>query len=190
MGYTHYWYLNTKGNEKNYQKAKKAIRKIIKENMSILANGIGEGNPVIREVICFNGKGNECCETFFLPKNLPVLTEVDLFLPGEDPNYKFNFCKTAHYPYDKVVVACLTVLKHYMKKDVTVTSNGRDFEPLDARENPELQEGIELARKILGINFEDPTKEFETPQSVQFLNSNKRKTKCQRKQKKKKNISM
>jgi len=63
------------------------------------------------------------------------------------PNEDFEFCKTAEKPYDAVVVACLTVLAHRWPNIITVSSDG------DAHE---WERGVQLARKVLGLEYPNP----------------------------------
>jgi hypothetical protein len=53
-----------------------------------------------------------------------------------------DFCKTAQYPYDTVVVACLIILKHYLGDSMEVKSDG------DASE---WADGLTLAQQVLGL---------------------------------------
>jgi hypothetical protein len=140
MGYTHYYYLNNLGNESNYKMAKEAVRKIIKEKESILANGMGEAGtePQIKEDIRFNGIEDESHETFYLPNKLSDL-EQNAYSKVEGP-FVFSCTKTARKDYDIVVVACLSVLKYYLGDDVKISSDGR-WE--------ELSGGHKLAEEIL-----------------------------------------
>ena len=60
MGFTHYWYLNPKGDQKKYNQALEDIKKIIKRNKSII--GDWQGNTPNNEIenkksIGFNGIG-------------------------------------------------------------------------------------------------------------------------------------
>lgn len=137
MGYTHYWYLNNKGNQEKYNEALKLIKQIIKDNKSILAGFDGGGKPEITATrIAFNGKKEEAHETFSLPIKLNTLKNRS----EPDKDIVFQFCKTAHQPYDIVVTQCLVVLKHFMGNDIEVNSDG-------------MKEGFEEALQILNERY-------------------------------------
>jgi len=134
MGYTHYFYNNGKTDQKKYDLVLKDIRKIIKANSEILANGMGDigTKPTTTTRIAFNGIDGDSHETFLLPNEVSKLRD-------------FDFCKTAAKPYDKVVVACLAVL-HTADIGFSCSSDG-------SRE--ECAEGVELAETILGRKFKN-----------------------------------
>ena len=134
-GYTHYWRAGDGGfNISEYKKALNEIRKIVKANSKILAGGDGEGLPEISKDIVFNGKGEEgSSETFYLPANPSKLGA-------------FNFTKTARRPYDIVVTACLSVLKHFCPS-IEVDSDGG---------SKGMTSGIKLAKKITGLDIKNP----------------------------------
>lgn len=140
MGYTHFWHLNKKGNQKNYNSALKDIKAIIQSKKDILADGSGEkdSKPETKKCISFNGIEEESHETFFIPNKLAEL---------EGDGFVFQFCKTARKEYDSVVVACITVLKHHLGDDVKVSSDG---------DPDELQAGCDLAKAILKKDMNHP----------------------------------
>jgi hypothetical protein len=160
MGYTHYWHLNNKGNEKRYAKAKENIIKIIKSKQDILANGLGESNTLseIRDEISFNGIQPDDYETFHLPNTLSDLHQPNYADKDKGP-WVLNFCKTGRTDYDIVVVACLTVLKSYLKEDVKIESDGR---------YDELNDGHKLAEEILGKRLTHPLNHL-LPNSIQYI---------------------
>jgi len=129
MGYTHYWSKESNVDSEIYAKVFKKLAKIVTANSKILAGGFGEKGtkPEIKNDIIFNGIEDDSHETFSIPKN-------------PDGLESFDFCKTARKEYDKVVVACLTVIHNYLK-GVKVSSDG---------DKEELEEGRLLAEKILG----------------------------------------
>ena len=134
MGYTHYWQLNDnqKINTKALKDAISIMSKIVIDHASILAGWDGEGEPTgNRNRICFNGRDDDSHETF----------SIDNLWGGE-----FSFCKTALKPYDKVVTACLAVLKHYLGDSVRVSSDG---------EGKDWNSGVEIASKYVNdLDFE------------------------------------
>jgi hypothetical protein len=149
MGYTHYWYLNPKGNEKKFNEAKLKMSTVILNNSDILANGMGDVNtvPTWGSKVFFNGIDENSHETFALPETLSELDNISQAYVDDD--FVFAFCKTRRKPYDIVVVACLVILKHYMGNDVKVSSDG---------DSEDWKDGLELARKALSMN-----KNFKNP---------------------------
>ena len=53
-----------------------------------------------------------------------------------------DFCKTARYPYDTVVTACLIIMKHYLGDSFQVNSDGYASDWAD---------GLILAKQVLGL---------------------------------------
>ena len=148
MGYTHYWYLNPNGDEKNYSKAKRAIAKIIRSRKHSVSLGDGCGNrgskPVIDGKIWFNGIEENSHETFCLFDKLADLENENenSYVSRNEKGYVFTFCKTAYKPYDVVVTACLIALRYYMGNDVRVNSDG---------EKKDWFAGLRLAKDALGL---------------------------------------
>lgn len=90
-----------------------------------------------KDLIRFNGIGEDGHETFYLPKiytrKMPsLLSHTDLL---------FQFCKTANKPYDLAVCCCLIIAKHYLGDDIKVSSDGS----LD-----EWKEAIDKCQEHLG----------------------------------------
>lgn len=138
MGYTHYW-GNGKGvTQDAYDMALNHCRNIINKNLKILASGDGEKGtkPELTTEICFNGIEDDSHETFYLPIKV---TEVK----------NFDFCKTQHKEYDKVVVACLITLHNFCPQ-MEISSDGNEFDH---------KEGLELARKVTGLPLVGMTEE-------------------------------
>lgn len=131
MGYTHYWSRNRKLSAEEMGDICSVVRKIIAEADCDIVNGHGEEDTkpkLTKEMISFNGREENGHETFLIHPD-----------PGSD------FCKTAYKPYDKVVVACLTLMA--AKYDWSVSSDG------DA---PDWEEGVELLEKVTGQQFANP----------------------------------
>lgn len=120
MGYTHYWTINTPLPADKFAEYAKGV-----ENLARIAKGEGlelTDEAYSTEVICFNGKGEDAHETFFI-----------------DPaDMGFQFCKTARKPYDYLVVASLILAKQIFGKAITISSDGDWF--------TEWNEGKELWR--------------------------------------------
>jgi len=176
MGYSHYWYLNKKGDDKEYQKALSVIKSMISQNLDVLGNGIGEPIKKIEDAIVsvvddykyengteflrFNGLGDKGCETVSLPLSLSALSKIKVDAPsfGQDDGYVFDCCKTRYNAYDKYVIATLMILKHFLKKDVRISSDG---EYLDS-----FIDGWRLANQLLPeeevhYSFDRSNEEYE-----------------------------
>ena len=147
MGYTHYWTIKepkrgqTANVEKDYQLAIKACNKIVKtyqegvtDSWNRLSGFSAHCKPGQYGGLKVNGKAELSHEDFCLREH---------YKQNREPLYPssrkgFNFCKTANKPYDDVVTACLIVLKHYLKDNIDVNSDGMAHEWLA---------GLDLARR-------------------------------------------
>ena len=140
MGYTHYWEIQSVANESKYKRALSDIRKLVRENIDILANDMGDkgSKPILRGCVSFNGIEKQSHETFYLPNSVQKFDFERL-------HYKsFDFCKTNQKTYDFIVVACLCILKHYLSRTIEIRSDG---------DKDELKEGINLASSFLGVTL-------------------------------------
>jgi len=142
MGYTHYFTRRLgRIHREPWAQICEDVRAILTHAQAIqsipLANGHGEPGtqPKIDDgVIAFNGVGEDSHETFYLTRRLREAA------PWEDEaRRRFDFCKTAHKPYDMAVTAVLCYLSSVAETH-TVTSDGdaRDWTP-----------GLEMARLAL-----------------------------------------
>ena len=134
MGYTHYWELEEKN--EGGEDLINDIKKVLEKYKDIIQYEYD--NPKEIEVnknrIRFNGIGDKGHETFLF----------DFTKTG------FEFCKTARKPYDIPVCKVLIILKHYLKDDLKVSSDG-DIEKGEWEEPIEeiVQEfGIEYVKEI------------------------------------------
>lgn len=90
-----------------------------------LAGGNGEGKPVLTdEMVFFNGRKPDDYETFSL--------HVD--------DIGFNFCKTAHQPYDVAVCLCILCFKKVFGEGFSFSSDG----------NRKEDYGWKMAYKMMG----------------------------------------
>lgn len=122
MGYTHYWNFSKvvkdiDNSEKKFAAAVRLFKEKIKElPQSIrLANGIGEGEPIITPTkLVFNGsaENGEDYETF------------SITLADDESESSFNFCKTARLPYDAAVCLALLCFKDAYGSDFNYSSDG------------------------------------------------------------------
>jgi hypothetical protein len=154
MGYTHYWKFkdvprgNAKNAEESYQLAIRQCQRVIKTYNAEMKK-IDDKHPErlsgysahtkVDEYggLKFNGVGELAHEDFTAREHY-------------SENEGFNFCKTAQKPYDTVVTACLIVLEYYMGGLIEVSSDG---------DSTDWESGLELAKRVLKIKFENPIPE-------------------------------
>lgn len=142
MGYTHYWEFSGKVAPKDIKDGEKKFAKVAEivkacaekvKGMGVnIAGGNGKGEPTIKEnVICFNGKGDESHETFYIATD-----------DGE-----WNFCKTGLMPYDILVCLSLLAFKAVFGDDFTYRSDGITKEAYENREKNEYWKKINFVPK-------------------------------------------
>jgi hypothetical protein len=137
MGHTHYWEVKATADPANYRKALAGIRKVVRASPVPLGGPDGNGKPVLKGEICFNGASPEDFETFHLP--------------GSPERGIHNLCKTGFTyirKYDAIVTACLCILAECMGEDARVTSDGGE---------EDWTEGVKLASKVLDRPVPIPT---------------------------------
>ena len=106
MGYTNYWECETDFTDDEWkavcEEAQyiKDIDQSYQENMFRTLDGVDIIHTDFTDEICFNGDGNNGCETFYLNKKAT----------------DFSFCKTREMPYDIYVWHLLTFCQ-MIKKD-------------------------------------------------------------------------
>jgi len=125
MGYTHYWRIHQRMNPELFANFSSDCEKLVKASDVPITGGSGEEGEepeFSTKLVNFNGINDDAHETFYVKVN----------------DSGFNFCKTARKPYDKVVTACLILLKHYFNF-IEVSSDG----DLD-----EWKYGIELFKSV------------------------------------------
>lgn len=159
MGYTHYWNFNfKKTNELDYKLALRQCQRIIRRhNRELKAEDVKHpsrlsGYSVHTKVgkytgLHFNGTKDMGHEDFSLREHLIENTG--------------GFCKTAQKPYDVCVVACLIILKHYLKEGFTCESDGQHFDWID---------GLTLAKRlgIKGLSIPNTIKNRSGLREVRF----------------------
>lgn len=119
-------------------------RKILSSNKATLAGGSGDRNTfptVSKKLISFNGIEDASHETCWFPKKI----ELNPWQSAHSKDLVFSCCKTAHKPYDKVVVAFHIIVKHYLGDQVEISSDGDDSA---------WDEGRFLAQSVLGYGEE------------------------------------
>ena len=112
MGYTHYWRQLRDFTDTEWQELTRLAKLITADGQGILANEYDEENskPTIdNEQIRFNGIGDNGHETFIITKKKRAKREYEE-QEAYDRQGAFEFCKTAHKPYDKYVTAVLCAL--------------------------------------------------------------------------------
>jgi hypothetical protein len=143
MGYTHYFTKTATDRDDalRFEMFANGVRTIINYATTYdgikIADGKGynEGQwEITNEIVQFNGYGEESHETFYWT------------LEGAG----FNFCKTAHKPYDTVVTACLIHMKDVYGKLVDIGSDGGWSD---------WKDGATLYRNATGLTASTP---FET----------------------------
>lgn len=140
MGYTHYWsFKSIKGQaletETKYKKAIIECQELcvaFQKEFGGIAGYAAHTKPGTYAGLSINGRESESHEDFQLREH---------FKQNLESSYS-GFCKTAQKPYDTLVVACLTILKHRLGDAITVDSDG------DSRD---WIAGVEYARRITGL---------------------------------------
>ena len=124
MGYTHYWYQKKSFTNEQWSKIQDYAEKLIfsMEGRKTLGHEKKQNDHVrvSERNIVFNGKRKYDLdhETFCLEKDM----HLDQY---DDPKKgAFNFCKTAHKPYDKFVTAVLMMANAIAPDVLTVKSDG------------------------------------------------------------------
>jgi len=144
MGYTHYWNQNTLGTDIP-SGALKIIRKILKRHAAIVQREYDDKRrPVVRkDLICFNGIGDDGAETFY-------------FDPNSSDGFD-GFCKTYRRPYDLPVCEVLLVLKHFIPA-MELSSDGFDHALIEKYRtgvhDENWPQAVENVREYYGIEID------------------------------------
>ena len=122
MGYTHYWRQARDFTDVEWIELTRLAKLITNGSQGILAHypatvgeddyygGIEDDVFIIDdEEIRFNGIGEDGHETFLITKKKRAKADYEE-QHAYDKKGAFNFCKTAHKPYDKYVVAVLCAI--------------------------------------------------------------------------------
>jgi hypothetical protein len=137
MGYTHYWRGQRAFTDSEWTAICADAAKLLTDPPVRLALEYDQPTaaPVVDvDFIQFNGPGELGYETFLLERE-----------PAP-----FQFCKTAHYPYDVVVTAILACAAHHAPEAIQVSSDG------DA---DDWSLGLQLLRDRCGGNYENPIRD-------------------------------
>jgi len=143
MGYTHYWYKQSRIQKSVMQKIASDFKKVLPEFKDLLCFEFNEPNkkPVITNaLIRFNGKGKDGHETLYFEQVVDLNQHF-----SHDNGLIFGFCKTARKPYDIAVTTFLIIAAKHLKDGIRVTSDGNESE---------WQEAKDLCQKTLGYGNE------------------------------------
>ena len=134
MGYTHYWRQQRDFTDTEWQELTRLAKLITADGQGILANAFSDKNskPTIdNEEISFNGIGDDGHETFCITRKKRDLYDYekqdsiqDAYMHDKSGGGVFNFCKTAHKPYDKYVVAVLCAIYRVQRDIINISSDG------------------------------------------------------------------
>lgn len=131
MGYTHYWYRAKELPQDLWNEFISDVNFFVidspmSDGKNVLAEEYDkpENPPIINESeIRFNGKEGGGHETFYLERVIPEHAQ-----PIREEKF-FNFCKTAHKPYDKYVVEVLSLAEMRFGDLIEISSDG-DWEKI------------------------------------------------------------
>ena len=110
MGYTHYWRQLRDFTDTEWQELTRLAKLITADGVLDQTLSTVEFN-IDNEQICFNGVGDNGHETFIITKKKRAKADYEE-QEAYDRQGAFEFCKTAHKPYDKYVVAVLCAIYH------------------------------------------------------------------------------
>lgn len=132
MGYCHFWYRPVEIEEETFQAIVKDVElanvELAKKRIPIKKDFINEDTDEIMNE-CLIAEGYE---TFFFPRILPERYQQG-FAQMKDGRF-FQFVKTNKRPFDLSVKIALIIIKHHLKEQLIVTSDGYDWEWADASE--------------------------------------------------------
>jgi hypothetical protein len=126
MGYTHYWRRFKDFTPEQWDAIVKETRAIVDSYGELLAGWNGEDSPIVDEnMISFNGRDPECCESFIIKRWLKDYGLRAEALTSEfPPRGFFDFCKTRMLTYDSAVVEVMAALKRIAPEAISISSDG------------------------------------------------------------------
>lgn len=145
MGYTHYFYISDTimpddpRHAVMMRHAQDIVERSTSEGRGATIRTKVDGGPTFY----IDGVGKSC-ETFCWPP-------TDRLPPFQDR--ASGFCKTAHYPYDAVVCACLLAAKLVYGNDAEVSSDGEWYK---------WENGRALFKRVFGHEAECPFEDIES----------------------------
>lgn len=110
MGYTHYMSHKPAFNDAQWKAFTKDVKELLKNTSIPVADGHGTDGTEPNfgaHAIAFNGVEDDSHETCYVPKDAS----------------HFEFCKTAHKPYDPLVVEVYKLVRKYLP-DTELSSDG------------------------------------------------------------------
>lgn len=134
MGYTHYWRHKQDFTPSEWEQVEEDFAAIChqakaEDNTLKLSDGSGEPDKhpnMDGTRISVNGVDEESHESFIITRlrRLPYKYELDPDDRDLLEEGMFDFCKTAHKPYDVVVTATLWYLANKYPEHLTISSDG------------------------------------------------------------------
>lgn len=122
MGYTHYFTQKRNLKVSEMEALANATAKIIRAtNVPVIWEYDEPGKPpeITKDLIRFNGVGDDGHETFWLPRQRPKREAWQ-----DKDTHGFLFCKTARKPYDIIVVAVLCAAHRIAPGAFAIGSDG------------------------------------------------------------------
>ena len=121
MGYTHYWRQQRDFTDTEWQELTRLTKLITADGVDVIFRDAITVPPsdefnINNEEIRFNGYGEEGHETFLITKKKRAKRQYEE-QEAYDRQGAFEFCKTAHKPYDKYVTAVLCALYNIEVKE-------------------------------------------------------------------------
>ncbi len=124
MGYTHYFQLHQTPTDEQWYVFTNDIDALL------LANDVPLDNKSTPNCVFLNGVGDDSHETFVIDRN----------------STRWDFCKTARKPYDKIVTAILIAARYDFGDNFSLSSDG-NWE--------DWQAGCNLVKHTLGYYAEE-----------------------------------
>lgn len=154
MGYTHYWDMP---DELMDEKVLEDVKRVLNKYEGVIQAEFNEsGQPIVnKDVIKFNGVGDEAHETFYL-----------------GPAVQSGFCKTDGKPYDKAVCETLLVLKAHYGDKFNLESDGFFVSKENLKEEKlkgSWDEAIKNVERELGYKFNPVPKIEEGRYNISYF---------------------
>jgi len=122
MGYTHYWRQLRDFTDTEWQELTR-LTKLITVGARATALLDPDEFNIDNEEIRFNGVRDDAHETFLITKKKRPKADYEE-QEAYDRQGAFEFCKTAHKPYDKYVVAVLCAVYRVQQDIMNISSDG------------------------------------------------------------------
>ena len=123
MGYTHYYTQKRSFTDSEWHNIRQAADQILRPAKDVIDQHKASDQKlkITKDIILFNGIGDDAHETFLLDKKLrPTKWKGATFNEGDC----FRFTKTARKPYDKYVTALLIVIHNFANGALDIASDG------------------------------------------------------------------